>query len=247
MAEPFLTLTEEEPDRASRHQAEHSYAGPVAISVALGEDDYLVREGLRSLIAATDELELKAACSDYDSLLVAILVHDPQVVVTDIRMPPTHRNEGLRIADWLRQNRPATGVVVLSQYADPEYAMALLERGSAGRAYLLKERVADADDLVRAIRTVARGGSMIDSRVVEALVAARSRRPSPLDSLTPREREVLALVAEGANNAAAAHSLALSERAVEKHINAIFAKLELTEETDIHRRVKATLLFLADC
>jgi DNA-binding NarL/FixJ family response regulator len=218
----------------------------VAISVALGEDDYLVREGLRSLIAASGELELKAACSDYDSLLAAILAHDPQVVLTDIRMPPAHRDEGLRIAGWLRQNRPATGVVVLSQYAEPDYAVALLDEGSAGRAYLLKERVGDAGELVRAIRTVAQGGSVIDSMVVEALVAARRRRPSPLDGLTPREREVLALVAEGANNAAVAGSLGLSERAVEKHINSIFGKLGLAEETEIHRRVKATLLFLAD-
>jgi DNA-binding NarL/FixJ family response regulator len=162
-------------------------------------------------------------------------------------MPPTGSDEGVRAAERLRQLRPAAGVVLLSQYADPAYALAFLEGGTEGRAYLLKERVADLDQLLAAIREVARGGSVIDPKVVEALVAGRSRSAeSPLARLTPREREVLALLAEGRSNAAVADGLVLSERAVEKHINSIFAKLGLPEARDAHRRVKAVLLFLAE-
>lgn len=161
-------------------------------------------------------------------------------------MPPTRTDEGMRAAAALRHSRPEIGVVVLSQYVEPEYALALLEKGSSGRAYLLKERVADLDQLANAIGQVAAGGSVYDARVVEALVEARSRRPrSAFDELTPREREVLGKVAEGKNNAGIAAALFLSERAVEKHINSIFSKLELSEERDVHRRVKATLLYLS--
>jgi DNA-binding NarL/FixJ family response regulator len=168
-------------------------------------------------------------------------------VVTDIRMPPTGTDEGVRAAEQLRQQHPKTGVVILSQYSDPDYALALLEKGATGRAYLLKERVSDIEQLTNAIREVANGGSVIDPKVVEGLVAAKVRKPqSPLAELTPREREVLGLMAEGKNNAAIASKLFLTERAVEKHINSIFSKLALTEEKDTNRRVRAALLFLSE-
>jgi DNA-binding NarL/FixJ family response regulator len=219
----------------------------VPIKVVLAEDSYLVREGVRRLLEHEPDIELVAVCEDYDSLLEAIAGTEPDVLLTDIRMPPTGTDEGVRAAERLRQLRPTAGVVLLSQYADPAYALAFLEGGTEGRAYLLKERVADLDQLLAAIREVARGGSVIDPKVVEALVAGRSRNAqSPLDRLTPREREVLALLAEGRSNAAVADGLVLSERAVEKHINSIFAKLGLPEARDAHRRVKAVLLFLAE-
>ena len=217
------------------------------IKVVLAEDSYLVREGVRRLLEHEPDIELVGVCEDYDSLLEAIAGTEPDVLLTDIRMPPTGTDEGVRAAERLRQLRPQAGVVLLSQYADPAYALAFLEGGTEGRAYLLKERVADLDQLLAAIREVAGGGSVIDPKVVEALVAARSRNAqSPLARLTPREREVLALLAEGRSNAAVADGLVLSERAVEKHINSIFAKLGLPEARDAHRRVKAVLLFLAD-
>ena len=169
------------------------------------------------------------------------------MVVTDIRMPPTGTDEGIRAADELRERHPDVGVVVLSQYAEPAYALEFLDGGSRGRAYLLKERVSDIGQLAAAIREVANGGSVIDPVVVDALVAARSRAAdSPLRRLTPRETEILAEMAQGKNNAAVAASLVLSERAVEKHINSIFSKLALSAEPDVHRRVKAVLLFLAE-
>jgi DNA-binding NarL/FixJ family response regulator len=219
----------------------------VPIKVVLAEDSYLVREGVRRLLESEPDIDLVGVCEDYDSLVSAIASSEPDVVLTDIRMPPTGTDEGIRAAERLRQVRPSAGVVLLSQYADPAYALAFLERGTEGHAYLLKERVADLDQLLAAIREVAGGGSVIDPKVVEALVAARSRpAQSPLDRLTPREREVLSLLAEGKSNAAVADALVLSERAVEKHINSIFAKLGLPEARDAHRRVKAVLLFLAE-
>ena len=217
----------------------------MALRVVLAEDNYLVREGVGRLIGSEDDLELVAACADYESLLAAVGSHQPDVVVTDIRMPPTGTDEGIRAAAALRQSHPDLGVVVLSQYSEPAYALSFLEGGSKGRAYLLKEKVSDIDQLAEAIREVARGGSVIDPDVVDALVAARSRAAdSPLRRLTPRETEILAEMARGKNNAAVASALVLSERAVEKHINSIFSKLSLSEETDVHRRVKAVLLFL---
>jgi DNA-binding NarL/FixJ family response regulator len=182
-----------------------------------------------------------------DSLLAAIAKERPDVVLTDIRMPPTNTDEGIRVAESLRTSAPSVGVVVVSQYADAEYALALLDKGAAGRAYLLKERVSDLDQLVHAIREVARGGSVVDATVVENLIAARSRnKRSTLSDLTPREREVLAAVAQGQNNAAIAEGLHLTEGAVEKHISSIFSKLGLGEEPAVHRRVKATLIYLAE-
>jgi DNA-binding NarL/FixJ family response regulator len=219
----------------------------VPIRVVLAEDSYLVREGVARLLETIDEIDLVDGVADYDELLAAVDEHTPDVVLTDIRMPPTGTDEGIRAANELRTRHPDVGVVVLSQYADPEYAIALLDQGSSGRAYLLKERVSDLDQLLHAITQVAEGGSVIDPRVVEALVEARARREqSPLEHLTPREREVLEQMAQGRNNAGVAHALGLSERAVEKHINSVFAKLALAEEPDVHRRVKAVLLDLTD-
>lgn len=219
----------------------------MAVRVVLAEDNYLLREGMSRLFSTDGDIDLVAACEDYDSLLQACDQHHPDVVVTDIRMPPTGTDEGIRAANELRRRDPGTGVVVLSQYADPEYALALFAEGSEGRAYLLKERVSDVDDLLAAVRTVAEGGSVVDPKIVETLVAARSRsKSSPIERLTPRELETLSEMAQGKNNAAIAESLYLSERAVLKHINSIFSKLGLSEEDSVHRRVKAVLLFLAE-
>ena len=218
----------------------------MTIRVLVAEDNYLVREGITRLLETQDDVEVVGACADFDGLLDAVAAAPPDVVLTDIRMPPTGTDEGVRAANQLRASNPEVGVVVLSQYIEPGYALALLEEGSERRAYLLKERVSDVDQLLHAIREVARGGSVIDPKVVEALVAARSRRrDSPLEHLTPREREVLGEMAQGKNNAAVANALGLSERAVEKHINSLFGKLALSEEPDAHRRVKAVLVYLA--
>jgi DNA-binding NarL/FixJ family response regulator len=219
----------------------------MATRVVLAEDSYLVREGVRRLLELRPEVEVAAVCDDLDSLLAAVEETSPDVVVTDIRMPPERTDEGIRAAERLRETHPGIGVVVLSQYAEPRYALRLLERGSAGRAYLLKERVSDLEQLLAAIHEVARGGSAIDPKIVDQLVAAKARTTaSPLAELTPRERETLAEMAQGKNNAAIAASLVLTERAVEKHINSIFSKLGLTWEPDVNRRVKAVLLYLAE-
>jgi DNA-binding NarL/FixJ family response regulator len=217
------------------------------IRVVLADDSFIVREGMRELLQSVDGLEVVAAAGDLVSLQEAIDRERPDVVLTDIRMPPTNTDEGIRLAASLRTSAPSIGVVVLSQYADAEYALALLEKGAAGRAYLLKERVSDLDQLVSAIQEVARGGSVIDAKVVENLITARARnKRTALSELTPREAEVLAAVAEGKNNAAIAASLHLTEGAVEKHISSIFSKLGLSEEESIHRRVKAALIYMAE-
>jgi DNA-binding NarL/FixJ family response regulator len=217
------------------------------IRVVLAEDNALLREGISKLIDAHDDIELVGTASNLPELLSLIETTVPDVVVTDIRMPPTGTDEGLQAASMLRQTRPNVGVVVLSQYTAPAYALALLEHGSAGRAYLLKERVAGANELAQAIRTVASGGSTIDPLVVEELVEAqRKRQRSSLSWLTPRESEILGEMAQGKSNAAIASALRVSERAVEKHTNSIFAKLGLTEEKDVNRRVKAVLLYLSE-
>ncbi len=206
-----------------------------------------MREGITSLLELEDSLELVATCANYDELIAAVDTHSPDVVITDIRMPPTQTDEGIRAANLLRDTSPDTGVVVLSQYAEPEYALHLFEKGSEGRAYLLKERVADLRQLADAIAEVARGGSVVDPSVVDLLVKARNKhKPSVLDRLTDRETEVLAQIAGGRNNAGIADVLYISERAVEKHINSIFTKLDLSHEEDTHRRVKAVLLYLAE-
>ena len=218
----------------------------MAVRVVLAEDNYLVREGVKTLVETEPDLEVVGVCEDYDSLMAAVEAEIPDVVVTDIRMPPTGTDEGIRAAEVLRSSHPDMGVVVLSQYSEPAYALAFLDGGSKGRAYLLKERVSDIGQLAAAIREVASGGSVIDPEVVDALVAARAKpADSPLHRLTARESEILSEMAQGKNNAAVAASLVLSERAVEKHINSIFSKLALSQEPDVHRRVKAVLLFLS--
>jgi DNA-binding NarL/FixJ family response regulator len=219
----------------------------VPIRLVLAEDHYLVREGIRRLLDTRPGFEIAAVCSDLDSLLAAVEAERPDVIVTDIRMPPGDADEGIQAAERLRETNPEVGVVVLSQYANPSYALALLEGGSARRAYLLKERLTDVGQLEAAIREVAAGGSVIDPKVVEALVAENARRDdSPLSELTPRERDVLREMAGGKNNAAIAEALFLTERSVEKVIHSIFLKLGLTWETTVHKRVKAVVLYLAE-
>jgi DNA-binding NarL/FixJ family response regulator len=219
----------------------------VPIRVVLAEDNLLIRQGVRSILELEDGIEVVDAVGDLGALLEAVNRHAPDVVVTDIRMPPSGADEGIRAAARLRQTHPDVGVVILSQYDEPAYALALLEAGSGRRAYLLKERVQNPEQLIGAIREVAHGGSVIDPKVVEALVSARTRSArSPLTELSPREREVLGQMAQGKNNAAIADALVLTPRAVEKHINSIFSKLPLAETPDVDRRVKAVLLFLAE-
>ena len=216
------------------------------IRLVLAEDNALLREGISRLVESHDDLELVGVAGDLPQLLKLIAEQKPDVVVTDIRMPPTGTDEGIQAAAWLRENQPEVGVVVLSQYTAPAYALALLQEGSAGRAYLLKERVAGANELAQAVRVVAGGGSVIDPLVVDELVRARaSRRKSDLEWLTPRESEILAEMAQGKSNGAIAETLGVSERAVEKHSNAIFSKLGLSEERDVNRRVKAVLVYLS--
>ncbi len=217
------------------------------LRVVIAEDNALLREGLRGLISAVDDLSLVATCASLDELFTALDTHAPDVVLTDIRMPPTRSDEGLQAARHCRKHFPATGVVLLSQFADPGYVKALLEDGAEGRGYLLKERVGDVAELVSALRTVAAGGSVVDPKVVEALVQSGSRRGNAdLDRLSTREREVLGQMALGHNNAAIATSLFITQRAVEKHINSIFAKLGVGVEDQAHPRVRAVLMYLSD-
>ena len=219
----------------------------MAVRVVLADDSLLVRQGVQRLLETQPDIDVAATCGDLDALLAAVEAERPDVVLTDIRMPPTSTDEGIRAAEHLRATHPSVGVVVLSQHDDAAYAVALLAGGSGRRAYLLKDRVADPESLVGAIREVARGGSVIDPKVVEALVAARAQAgDSPLGDLTLRERDVLAEMAQGKNNAAIAHALVMTPRAVEKHINAIFSKLPLAEEPGVDRRVKAVLVFLSE-
>ena len=219
----------------------------MSVRVALADDSLIMREGLQQLLAGSPTVEVVAACGDVESLLEAVEEQRPDVVLTDIRMPPSNTDEGVRIAAQLHESHPDIGVIVLSQYSDPAYVLELLKTGSDRRGYLLKERVHDRGQLVSAIDTVAQGGSVIDPKIVEVLVAAKARAErSPISELTPREREVLAEIAEGKSNTAIADSLVLTKRAVEKHINSIFLKLGLAAADDVSKRVKATLLFLAE-
>jgi DNA-binding NarL/FixJ family response regulator len=230
-----------------RRSAAVPYRDAVAIRVVLAEDNALLRQGLTRLIQSDPDLELVGSATDLPQLLDLVDAEEPDVVVSDIRMPPSGTDEGIRMAAGLREKRPGTGVVLLSQHAEAAYALALLEGGSSGRAYLLKERVADIGELTAAVKAVASGGSVIDPTVVEQLVSA-NRRPerSAVSSLTPRELEVLGEMAQGKSNAAIAASLFLTERAIEKHTNSIFAKLGLSEERDLNRRVSAVLVYLAE-
>lgn len=225
-----------------------AYAGRVGVTVVVGDDSLLVREGVAALLARCDDIEVVALCEDLPSIEAALEQHRPDVVVTDIRMPPTGGDEGIQISNRLREEGSEIGVVVLSQYAEPGYALDLFRAGSEGRGYLLKERLSDPEQLARAIREVAVGGSVVDPRIVETLVRGPAARDDgPIARLSPREREVLARIAEGKNNAAVAESLVLSERAVEKHIGSLFAKLGLAEDDSTHRRVKAVLMYLGGC
>ena len=226
----------------------HPYTTVTAkVRVVLAEDSYLVREGVRRLLETDPEIELISWCADLEGLFAAVERDQPGVVVTDIRMPPRNTDEGIRAAARLRDEHPEMGVVVLSQHDEPEYALRLLERGSARRAYLLKDSLNDPFRLTAAVQEVARGGSVIDPRVVEALVVARGRQAgSKVMELTERERDVLSEMAQGRNNDTIAERLHLSVRMVEKHINSIFSKLGLSEEKDVHRRVKAVLIYLSE-
>jgi len=227
--------------------ADASDAADRTVRVALADDSYLVREALAHVLDGVGGVEVVAMCADRDSLLRAIEEARPDVVVTDIRMPPGNTDEGLQVARYLREAHPEIAIVVLSQFSEPRYALALLEHGSDGRAYLLKEHVSRRGQLVAAIEAVARGDSVIDAKVVEALIAARTRaQRSRLSELTPRETEILAFVARGHSNQAIADELVLTKRAVEKHINAIFLKLGLSQAEDVSRRVKAALIYLAE-
>jgi len=218
----------------------------MTIRVVVGEDSAVVREGIRRMLERSEDIEVAATAGDAATLRAAIAEHRPDVVITDIRMPPTLTDEGIRIAVELRESAPAVGVVVLSQHVEPTYALALLDGGSSGRAYLLKERMRDSTELTRAIREVAGGGSVVDPLVVDELVAARTaRESSPLRDLTETELAILARIAQGLSNAAIADELVVTKRAVERHINAIFLKLGLRDAADVSRRVKAALVYLS--
>ncbi|HEX6350817.1 MAG TPA: response regulator transcription factor [Candidatus Dormibacteraeota bacterium] len=219
----------------------------MAIRVVLAEDSYLMREGVSKLLESDAEVEVAGLAADLPALLAEVERSRPDAVVTDIRMPPSNTDEGIQAAEGFRASRPELGVVVLSQYDEPEYALKLLSKGAAGRAYLLKDRLFDARDLLTALREVVAGRSYIDPKVVEGLVAARNRfDTSPLRQLSARELDVLCQMAEGKNNEAIAAALFLSVGVIEKHINAIFSKLDLGLEPDVHRRVKAVLIYLSD-
>jgi DNA-binding NarL/FixJ family response regulator len=220
--------------------------GPRAIRVVIADDSYLVREAIAHVLETEPGFVLVATCGDGESLLAAVEAERPDVVLTDIRMPPSGDDEGITVANRLRETYPDVGVVVVSQYANPRYGVALFEGGSERRAYLLKERLHHRSQLVGALSAVADGGSVVDSKVVEALISAQTHgEDSPLSELTPRELEILSEIAQGKSNQAIADQLVLSKRAVEKHINAIFLKLELTHDEDVSRRVKAALIYLS--
>jgi DNA-binding NarL/FixJ family response regulator len=220
---------------------------PPPLRLVVADDSFLIRELLTQILGDAPEVELVEVCSNGKELLAAVARSHPDVVVLDIRMPPSGDNEGIRVAARLRETDPDIGVVVLSQYAEPSYALALLEHGTSRRAYLLKERLRSKEDLIEAIEAVAIGGSVIDPSVVDVLIEARTRaRDTRLSQLTNREREVLAEIATGKSNGGIAEKLVLTKRAVEKHVNSIFSKLELPETEDTSRRVKATLIYLAE-
>lgn len=218
----------------------------MSATVVLAEDSLIVRAGVRALLEECG-YDVLAVVDGYDDLLTVVDANPPDVVITDIRMPPTNTDEGIRAARAIRARHPHVGVVVLSQYVEPQYALRLFEEGSTGLAYLLKERVGDVQEMEAAISAVRHGGSSVDPKVIDALIdPRRTREPSKLDRLSPREAEVLAQLASGKSNAAIADAVFLSERAVEKNINSIFTKLDLLPERDSNRRVLAVLLYLAE-
>jgi DNA-binding NarL/FixJ family response regulator len=219
----------------------------MALRVVVGEDNLLVREGLVRLLSTAPDIEVVASCDDYDSVAAAIEEQQPDVVLTDIRMPPTLSDEGIRLAAELRASHPQIGVVVVSQFSEATQVLELFEGGSDRRAYLLKERLHDRAALVSAVRAVAAGASSVDAKIIDVLVYARTGVPgSRLSGLTSREREVLAEIAQGKSNSAIAESLFLTKRSVEKLVNSIFLKLDLGNSEDVSKRVKAALIFLAE-
>jgi DNA-binding NarL/FixJ family response regulator len=217
----------------------------VPVKVVIAEDNLLVREGMRNLLERRDELEIVATCSDYESVLMVVARARPDVVVTDIRMPPGQSDEGIQVANQLRESHPRVGVVLVSQHADPSYALALLEHGSERRAYLLKERIHRVEELAAAIVAVARGDSVIDPLVVEGLVWRATGRQGPLAELTKRELQILDLMAQGKTNGGIAATLHLAEHSVEKYVSSILGKLDLGDGREVHRRVKAVLVYLS--
>lgn len=232
--------------RRSRTPQAAADEGPRRIRVAVAEDAYVIREFLTNTLGSAPEVELVAVCTNGKELESAIRTWHPDVVVTDIRMPPSSE-EGVRIATELRDSDPDIGVIVLSQYAEPGYALSLLDKGTGRRGYLLKERIRDREEIIRAIQTVAQGGAVIDPLIVDVLIQARAKvAHSKLSQLTPRERQLLAEIAAGKSNGAIASSLFLTKRAVEKHVNSIFSKLDMPESQDVSRRVKATLIYLSE-
>jgi DNA-binding NarL/FixJ family response regulator len=217
----------------------------MALRVVLADDNYLVREGITALLTEVEEIELVESVGDPQALLTSVREHQPDAVLTDIRMPPTHTTEGIDAAKQIRAEHPSIGVVVLSQYVEEDYALALLSDGVAGLGYLLKERVSDVTELVRALNDVARGGSALDPKIVEGLMMRRpGEASSPLRGLTEKERAVLEQMASGRTNASISRTLYMSERSVEKHISAVFLKLGLDDEGESNRRVMAVLAFV---
>jgi len=221
--------------------------GSDVLRVVIADDSYLVREAIAHVLSTEPGLELVATCEDGEELMAAVEAEHPHVVLTDARMPPSGDQEGITVANRLRETHPELGVVLMTQYASAAYAQKLLAGGSDRRAYLLKDGLRDRHQLITALETVAAGGSLVDSKIVRTLIAARlGSGDSPLDELTPRELEVLAAIAEGRSNQAIAEQLVLSKRAVEKHINAIFEKLEVSDAGDVSRRVAAALVYIAE-
>ena len=220
-------------------------AGLMAIRVVVGEANYFISEGITRLLESMDGVELLASTDNLNALRESVATLQPDIVLTGMRMPPTHIDEGIRFAAELRGSHPGLGVVILSQHMNSAYVRALFAEGSAGRGYLLEERLREPSTLGDALRTVAEGGSIVDSRVVEHLLLRRSPRQTQLDRLTPRELQTLAMIAEGRNNSAISEELKITKRAVESYINAIYGKLDLSDSGDVSRRVKAALLFLA--
>ena len=219
----------------------------MSVRVVVADDNLIARQGILQLLALEPDFEVVAVCDDSPELLEAVEREAPDVVLTDIRMPPTYSDEGIRVANRLRQTHPDVGVIVLSQYDEPMYALSLLESGSDRRGYLLKQRLHEPAELRDAIQAVARGGAVIDPSLVDALVKGKAAiERSALAELSPRERQVLAEIAQGKSNTAIADSLVLTKRAVEKHINSIFLKLGLGFADDVSKRVKATLMFLSE-
>ena len=226
------------------HSSDNVTFSAPPISVAIADDSYLIREGLSQVLAQSPRVRVVGLYADPTALLAAVEANPPQVVMTDIRMPPTQTDEGMRVAEHLRQSHPDIGVIVLSQHGSSQYATELLEKGASGRGYLLKDRIHDLDHLVSTIHAVATGECRIDTQLIESLLSRKHQR-SPLEELTPRQREIMADLATGKSNLAIARDRGVTQRAVEKHISEIFGRLGLANDESISRRVQATLLYLS--